>query len=153
MENKNGFNSENEQEKKPLMLALMETTREWKSYMRKIALEAGIPDSYRMIVMHLAKFPGANQKELAERSNKTTAAISQTIKEMQYTGYIVKETDESDRRLCKLYLTEKGRASAERARERLKRADALITSVVTEEKEKELIEFFADLSELIRKEL
>ena len=106
MENKSIFDIE--KEKKPLMLALMETTKEWKSYMRKIALESGIPDSYRMIIMHLARFPGANQKELAEFSHKTTAAISQTIKEMQYTGYIVKETDESDRRLCRLYLTEKG---------------------------------------------
>lgn len=153
MENKTAFTPDTEKEKKPLMLALMETTREWKNYMRKIALEAGIPDSYRMIVMHLAKFPGANQKELAERSHKTTAAISQTIKEMQYTGYILKETDENDKRLCKLYLTEKGKESAARARERLKQADALITSVVTEEKEKELIEFFAYLSEMIRKEL
>ncbi len=153
MENKTVLIPDTEKEKKPLMLALMETTREWKNYMRKIALEAGIPDSYRMIVMHLAKFPGANQKELAERSHKTTAAISQTIKEMQYTGYILKETDEKDKRLCKLYLTEKGIESAARARERLMRADALITSIVTEEKEKELVEFLADLSEMIRKEL
>lgn len=153
MESKSIFDIEADQGKKPLMLALMETTKEWKSYMRKIALEAGIPDSYRMIIMHLARFPGANQKDIAEFSHKTTAAISQTIKEMQYTGYIVKETDESDRRLCKLYLTDKGMESALRVREKLKHADAIITSAVTEEKEKALIEFLANLVEMIRKEL
>ena len=138
---------------KPLMLVIKHTYREWTNFMRKLALEAGIPDSYRMIVMYLARHPGTSQKDLAEHCQTTPAAVSQTIREMQLTGYITKETSTEDKRFAKLYLTEKGQSSADRIRTKIHEADRIITSAITKEKETELIEVLNLLSETIRKEL
>ncbi len=138
---------------RPLMLVIKHTYREWTNYMRKLALEAGIPDSYRMIVMYLSRNPGASQKDLAEHCQMTPAAISQTIKEMQLTGYINKEASKEDKRLVQLYLTEKGRSSADRIRTKIHQADRIITSAITKEKEEELIEALNLLSDTIRREL
>ena len=138
---------------KPLMLVIKHTYREWTNYMRKLALEAGIPDSYRMIVMYLSRNPGASQKDLAEHCQMTPAAVSQTIKEMQLTGYINKEASKEDKRLVQLYLTEKGVSGAKRIRTKIHEADQIITSAITKEKEEELIQALNLLSDTIRREL
>jgi DNA-binding MarR family transcriptional regulator len=138
---------------RPLMLVIKHTYKEWMNYMRKQALEAGIPDSYRMIVMYLARNPGASQKDLAEYCQRTPASISQTIREMQLTGYITKEISNEDKRFTRLYLTEKGQSSADRVRTKIHEADRIITSAITKEKEAELIEALNILTETIRKGL
>jgi DNA-binding MarR family transcriptional regulator len=135
------------------MLVIKHTYKEWTNYMRKQALEAGIPDSYRMIVMYLARNPGASQKDLAEYCQRTPASISQTIREMQLTGYITKEISNEDKRFARLYLTEKGQSSADRVRTKIHEADRIITSAITKEKEAELIEALNILTETIRKGL
>lgn len=118
--------------------------------MRKCALEVGIPDSYRMIIMYLSRNPGSSQKELAEFASKTTAAINQTVKEMQLNGYIRKETDEKDQRYTKIYLTEKGMEKAELLRGRLRKSDDIITEKMGFENEEKLIEFLDGMAELIK---
>ncbi len=140
-------------EKRRIMMALSWTHKEWEKHMRKCALEIGVPDSYRTAIMFLSRNPGANQKMMAEFANKTTAAINQTVKEMQLNGYIRKETDENDQRYTKLFLTEKGMEKAELLRARLRKSDDLITSAITEEREQEMIEMLNMLCNVIRRDL
>ncbi len=121
--------------------------------MKRCAMEVGIPDSYRTVIMYLSRHPGANQKELAEFSDKTTAAINQTVKEMIATGYLHKETDDRDGRYTKLFLTEKGSEKAARLRERLSESDDRITAVIGADKEKELMELLNSLFDVIRRDL
>jgi len=131
--------SKTEKRKKTLMMAIGRTHKAWVDHMRKCALEVGIPDSYRTVIMFLSRNPGANQKQLAEFSNKTTAAINQTVKEMLSDEYLRKETDQSDQRYTRLFLTQKGEEKSEKLRERLHSSDEAITSLITEDKEQELI--------------
>ena len=135
------------------MMALSRTQKEWVNHMRKCALEVGIPDSYRTIIMYLSRHGGANQKALAEFSNKTTAAINQTVKEMQSNGYIEMQTDESDRRYTKLYLTEKGLEKSKALRERLHKSDEVITNIIGKEKEDEIVALLNDIHRVIKEEL
>ena len=135
------------------MMALGRTQKEWVNHMRKCALEVGIPDSYRMIIMFLSRHEGANQKELAEFANKTTAAIKQTVKEMQSNGYIKMETDESDRRYTKLFLTEKGLEKSALLRERLHKSDDVITNIIGREREDEIVALLNDIHRVIKEEL
>lgn len=121
--------------------------------MRKCALEVGIPDSYRMIIMFLSRHPGANQKELAEFSNKTTAAVNQTVKEMQANGYLQMETDESDRRFTRLYLTEKGMEKSGLLRKRLHKSDEVITELIGREKEDEIVALLNEVYTVIKEGL
>ena len=136
-----------------VMMAINRAHRIWMKHTKEVALEIGIPDPYRTIIMHLARRPGANQKQLAEVSNKTTAAVNQTIKDMIADGFVRKETDDSDRRYTKLYLTEKGMETSERLKERLRISDEAISKLITPEREQEVIELLDKISDYIQREL
>lgn len=142
-----------EPSRKTLMMVLSRTQRAWVQHMRKCALEVGIPESYRMIIMYLSRHPGANQKMMAEFSGKTTAAINQTVKEMVADGFARKETDASDGRCSKLFLTEAGNEKAEQLLRRLHQSDEKITEAIGEDKEQELIALLASLHTVIREDL
>ncbi len=135
------------------MMALGRAHRAWCDHMRSVAYEIGIPESYRTVIMYLSRNPGANQKNIAEFSNKTTAAVNQTVKEMIAEGYVDKETDENDRRYTRLYLTEKGNEAALKIRERLHISDEKIASFITAEKEEEMVKLLDMISDLIRREM
>jgi len=142
-----------QQEEITLMMTLSRTHREWFKHMRKCALEVGIPDSYRMIIMYLSCNPGATQKMLADFSNKTTAAVNQTVKEMLADGYLRKETDPNDQRYTRLFLTRDGERKAAQLRERLHQSDRAITAALTPQKEAEMIEALNLLFDTIRRDL
>lgn len=142
-----------EKEKRRVMMALARTRRAWLGHTKAVAQELGIPDSYRMVISYLARKTGANQKNIAEFANITTAAVNQTVKDMIADGYVEKVTDESDRRYTKLYLTPKGEAIALKLREILHHSDDVITETITPEKEAEMIELLDKIYDCIRKEL
>ena len=142
-----------EKRKRTVMKAIARTRRAWVEHNRAIALKIGIPDSYRTVIMYLSREPGANQKDIAEFAYITTAAVNQIVKEMVQEGYVEKRTDETDRRYTKLFLTEKGQETASKLREMLHHADEVITSVITPDKEAEMIELLDKIHECIRRDL
>lgn len=142
-----------EKRKRSVMMAIVRTRRAWLDHTKAVAQEMGIPDSYRTIIMYLVREPGANQKDIAEFANITTAAVNQTVKEMLGNGYLEKQTDEKDRRYTKLYLTEKGREIALKLREKLRISDEVITAAITPEKEAEIIALLDKIHECIRRDL
>ena len=83
----------------------------------------------------------------------THVAVSNTIKDMENDGYIRKEIDEKDRRVTRLYLTEKGKKQDDMMKERIHGADRKITETLTPEKEAEFYETIEKIIETIRKEL
>ncbi len=137
----------------PLMRTIMRTNKQWTLYRRKISQEIGIPDSYRMILMYLNKHPGANQKEIAQFRDITTSSVNQTVKEMLLTGFLEKQTDETDQRCTKLYLTEKGQQCAVHIRQRIEEAEEKVARFITPEKKKEIIELLTALSDQIQRGL
>ena len=142
-----------EKRKRSVMMAIHRTRRAWLGHMKAVAQEMGIPDSYRTIIMYLLRDPGANQKDIAEFANITTAAVNQTVKEMITNGYLKKETDEKDRRYTKLYLTEKGHEIACKLREKLQISNTVITAEISPEKEAEMIELLDKIHDCIRRDL
>ena len=142
-----------EHRKRTVMKALMRTRRAWLDHTREVARTIGIPDSYRKVIMYLDRVPGANQKNIADHADITTAAVNQIVKEMITEGYVQKEQDSADRRYTKLYLTDKGREAAGKLREILHHSDEVITSVITPEKEAEMIELLDKIHECIRRDL
>ena len=136
--------------RRTLMMAMARTRRAWTNHVKEVALEIGIPDSYRTVISYLHRNPGANQRNIAEFADVTTSAVNQTVKSMQEEGYLKKETDDCDKRHSKLFLTEKGEKIGAKLRERLSASDAVITALVTPEKEAELIELLDKITECIR---
>lgn len=141
------------EEKRRVMMALARTRRAWMDHTKALAQEMGIPDSYRPVISYLHRHPGANQKNIAEFSNVTTAAVNQTVKDMIADGYVEKETDEADKRYTKLFLTEKGKETAFGLREKLHHSDEIIAAAITPEKEAEMIELLDKIHDCIRRNL
>ncbi|MCC8045124.1 MAG: MarR family winged helix-turn-helix transcriptional regulator [Clostridiales bacterium] len=138
---------------KTLMRTIRDTYKLWTDYMKSIAAEAGIPDSYRLVLPYLLRHPGASQKELAQFRGITTASVSQIVKEMELTGYLEKRTDPRDQRYVNLYLTKKGEDCAGELHRKLCEADEKITELLTPERERELMERMWELSDIIKEEL
>jgi len=139
--------------KRSVMMAVARTRRAWQDHTKAVALEIGIPESYRIVISFLSRNPGANQKQIAEFANITTAAVNQTVKEMVSDGYVQKETDENDRRHTRIFLTEKGGETGKRLQERLFHSDEVIKSVISPEKEAEMIELLDKIHDCIRRDL
>lgn len=136
-----------------LMRSIARVRGAWTNHIREIALAEGIPDSYRTVLMYLLRHPGASQRTIAEFAGITTSAVNQTVKSMQEEDYLRKETDLSDKRNSRLFLTEKGSAIAIRVYEKLDAADDAITAMLGAERETELIALLEQLADFIRKEL
>ena len=139
--------------RRTLMREISRTKYAWNEYIREIALTEGIPDSYRPVIMFLHHHPGFGQRSIAEFVGVTTSAINQVVKSMLEENYLRKEQDPSDKRSCKLYLTERGEAVACRLHEKLAEADDAITALIGAEREEEWIEHLEQLTKFIRKDL
>lgn len=136
-----------------LMRTVGKTRRAWQQYVRSCALAAGIPDSYRVVIMFLYHHPGVGQRDVADYAEITTSAVNQAVKSMEAEGYLRKETDMSDKRSSRLYLTEKSVAIAERLHQQLAQADQGITSLIGAEKEAEMIALLEQVADYIRKDM
>lgn len=136
-----------------LMRTVGKTRRIWRQYVRACALSAGIPESYRTVIMYLYHHPGAGQTDIAGYAEITTSAVNQAVKSMQAEGYLRKETDPSDRRGSQLYLTDKCIAIAEQLHRQLAQADQGITDLIGAEKEAEMIALLEKVADYIRKDM
>ena len=136
-----------------LMRSVANARNAWNSYLKEVALAEGIPNSYRTVLMFLLRHPGSSQRNIAEFAGITTSAVNQAVKSMQEEDYLRNETDPSDKRNSKLYLTEKGENIAQKLFARLDAADRTITAKIGAEKEAELIAFLDQLADYIRKDL
>lgn len=136
-----------------LMRSIGKTRRAWQQYVRACALSAGIPESYRTVIMYLYHHPGVGQRNVAEYAGITTSAVNQAVKSMQAEGYLRKEMDTSDKRGSRLYLTDKSVAIAETLHQQLAEADQSITSLIGAEKEAELIALLEQVADYIRKDM
>ena len=61
------------------------------------------------ILMTIYLHEGLTQNELANRLKFNKGAVAKLVKAIEHEGYIVRCSDENDRRLQKLYLADKGR--------------------------------------------
>ena len=59
-------------------------------------------------LLSIAKNPGITVSELAQTQFRTKSAISQILKKLENLGYLDRRPDEADRRVIRLFPTEKG---------------------------------------------
>ena len=76
--------------------------------MQGLDLKSGQLDSLYVIILH----EGITQLELSELLFVGKSATAKTVKILVQKGYVEQRTDTQDRRICHLYLTEKGRRVA-----------------------------------------
>ena len=79
---------------------------------------------------------GVWQKDIAEAAGINASSTSELIGKLVEDGYLLRETDENDKRATLLKLTETGKARADELRaERGARLDALFAKLTEEEKQ------------------
>jgi MarR family transcriptional regulator for hemolysin len=93
----------------------------------------GVRVGQNLVLEILWETDGLTPGELAERLHVSTPTVVKSATRMNATGLVTRQRDEADRRLVRLYLTEKGRSvqsDIEAARNQLeRRATATLTNV------------------------
>lgn len=95
--------------------------------------EKGIYFGQPPILCYLSKNPNATQKDIADSLGISPASVAVSVKRMEKTGIISRETDKDDARRNNLSLTEKGRELEKYARQTFSGVDSAKISGFTEE--------------------
>lgn len=99
----------------------------------------GVRVGQNLVLEALWETDGLTPGELAERLHVSTPTVVKSGTRMEATGLVARRRDEADRRLVRLYLTDRGRsvqAAVEAARDELERR---ATATLTEAERQHLI--------------
>ena len=101
-------------------------------YLDREVNKSGVYRSQHQILMYIARFPNASQKEIANHQQVSTATIAVSLKKR---GYISREVDRNDNRFNQICITPKGQAVVEESIKIFRKAEeGLFRGFSTEEK-------------------
>ncbi len=69
----------------------------------------GFQSGYRHILFHLDREDGLNQLDLARLTHFKAPTVSVTLQKMESEGIVVRQADETDQRVTRVFLTQKGK--------------------------------------------
>jgi DNA-binding MarR family transcriptional regulator len=90
-------------------------------------------NSCRAILFCLAREEGVTQLELSHRAGLKPPTVSVALRRLEDEGYIVRESDDDDKRASRVFLSEKGHALEKENKERFERVDNEMMSGFSEE--------------------
>ena len=92
-----------------------------------------VPDGYRAILTVLAKEDGVSQLTIASATNLKPSTISIALKKMERDDYILRQNDENDLRMSRVFLTERGQKIADDLYNRNAEINTLLQKGLSEE--------------------
>lgn len=116
------------------------------SKMHRIFLErelnkSGVYRSQHQLLMYIAQYPDASQKEIANHHHVSTATIAVSLKKLEKGGYISREVDKSDNRCNQIRITAKGQSVVDDSVKVFKKADEALFRGFSEEEKQQLERF------------
>ena len=87
----------------------------------------------QFFLLHIYRHPGINQYELAYQDQYDKGTTARAGKKFYEQGYVLRRSDEHDRRITKLYVTKKGEAIVEMINQVLADWHAIITDGLSDE--------------------
>ena len=87
-----------------------------------------------MILMYLSREQVESQKEIAEKFHISTAAVANTLKSLEKSGYILRAACEDDTRKNNISITEKGRKVIDKSQKYFDFVDNQMVEGITREK-------------------
>lgn len=99
-----------------------------------------LPHSSRRLMRILAKCEGVSMIDLVEYTHLSKPTVSLGLKKMEEMGLVKKESDPSDARISKIYLTEKGKELERRNFENLQSIDRHVMRGLSDEEIKTVTE-------------
>lgn len=106
------------------------------SFISKELSGLGVGSGQFMFLLELYSRDGRSQEDLAEALNIDKGTTARAIKKLEEEGFLTREKDEVDKRVYKLYLTDKGKGIKESIYEVLSKWEIHLTSNLTEEESK-----------------
>lgn len=67
-----------------------------------------IGSGQQFFLMRIHKHPGISQQELAEKGFYDKGTTARAVKKLEQENYIIRKADENDKRIIRLYVTQKG---------------------------------------------
>ena len=122
----------------PIGLLINETSKFFHDRMRRETEKLGIRDGYRQMLFHLAREDGGTQLDLVRCSHLKPPTVSVTLKKMEDDGYVIRETDPTDLRQVRVYITEKGRTMNEAIHGKLHETEDILVTPLNEGEEEQL---------------
>lgn len=93
------------------------------------------------MLMIVEKNEGITQNQIAEKLSLRPATVAIVLRRMEKAGLIHRKQDEKDRRLQRVYLTEKGKDQCEFLKEQMQKIEAIATHGFSNEEKNQLKEF------------
>ena len=116
-------------------LLINEISKLFHDHMRKQSEDLGVKNGYRQILRFLARADGVTQIEIAKYAHFKAPTISVTLKKMEEDGLVRRETDKTDLRQTRVYITEQGKALEQKLRAKIMECEDILAANVTKEEE------------------
>lgn len=116
-------------------LLINEISKLFHDHMRKQSEDLGVKNGYRQILRFLARADGVTQIEIAKYAHFKAPTISVTLKKMEEDGLVHRETDKTDLRQTRVYITEQGKALEQKLRAKIMECEDILAANVTKEEE------------------
>lgn len=116
-------------------------------YLERELNQSGVFRSQHQILMYIAKFPNASQKDIANCRHVSTSTIAVSLKKLEKGGYISRMMDAEDNRFNQICITPKGREIVDNSIQVFKRVEEALFASFSEE-ELEQFEGFLDRARL-----
>ncbi len=127
----------------PLFPTVNYLSRLSKDNFRSVLADNGLFIGQDEILFTVLFNDGAKPSEIAKKLDTSLASISVSLKRLEKAGFIEKKNDESDGRVCHIYISEKGRRSMEKIHGDLRAYEESILKGFSED-EKKLFRSYLD---------
>lgn len=94
-----------------------------------------IGSGQQFFLLHIYEHPGISQEDLAHIDHYDKGTIARAVKKLEQEGYILRKSDEKDRRFMKLYVTKDGEALVMKIQEIIKQWNKMLTEGLSDEEQ------------------
>jgi DNA-binding MarR family transcriptional regulator len=116
-----------------------------------IALQYGISQSEAFVLIAVEK-EGSSAKNIAAAMGIEPTSMSRLLLSMEEKGFICKEPDKIDKRIIRIFLTEKGVEHRKLAKQTIFNFNNKVQNQISERKLKTFFKVIAKINEIIEKE-
>ncbi|MCQ2972882.1 MAG: winged helix DNA-binding protein [archaeon] len=107
-------------QKLPIIAYISIISRQYYSYLNKIASEKDISAGQTFLLLYLLDVKTCSQNEIADNYRIDKGSIARSIKKLEDKEIVQREIDDSNRKKYRVSLTEKGKKMAEYIKQKIK---------------------------------
>ncbi|MRR11068.1 MarR family transcriptional regulator [bacterium] len=127
--------------------AFRAVVHEQKRLMMRMLSEEGVHPAQSFCLGALAREDGMSQSKIAEMMHVSRPTVTSMLQRLEAAGVIERRDDETDQRMTRVYLTEKGRQTADRMRAVHTRAIKVSVGWMSEADRTQLVRILNAISE------